>query len=395
MPIIRQTSPALSEFLNIFSLPSAQTKKGQSKLKEETDGDTEILDDHPQYISLDPKRTLKHLKRSPDDDTDRITTSDFWRLYFDLPHPKCLAEYQGWGYTSLVIDSDWYCADCPTQLQINQHISDVVRTARSIISRNVTTSDNNSSPRIHLIFIVLANKHPKLIEDEHDDNNGLWKVGYHLHLPKIMMERPDKIRFMKELNARYPEIDTKAAINPWLLYGSCKDRNSTPYSISYIYDHNHVRINNHLEYLSALWETKITENTLPMYMSLCPWREAANMMEHPPAWTEMISEWIIDDAEIKDDRVSKVYDVKIMPLTEAVNSAVSDHLRSINVSDQFKIDGCPNQTGFYQLIRIKAGKCPLDGVSSHSRLNGWVLPTDIGTKIGCFSAKCKGKCKVI
>lgn len=383
--LVTRTSDELQKFLSTFEIPYSQTSKGKQKLKQEMDDDEESTMTKPHYISMDPSRSLRVESRQ--------MVEKFWIDYSKLPHPKSISEYQGYAYTSVAVDVDWFSPNQQSQSEIDAHVLTIIQSAKTILSKSITINIPRSSHKSnnHLDFLVFANKPPKFDEDKQQ-----WKVGYHLQLPKIMLDQTDRVKFATALNAIHPEVDTAVAKSPWLLYGSSKNSKGNPYKLSYIIDYSGKRSNDYLKWLSQLWGLKITEQTLPRFLSLFPYRESL-VVNDSLAWPEYTSEWIPDPDEesLMDSHSQNHSNDDIMPLDEPRESSILGHLRSLNVADQFRIDNVQNEAGFCQLERIKPGKCPIDGCNSHTSLGGWIRVLETETHIGCFSKSCSGKCKII
>ena len=135
--------------------------------------------------------------------------------------------------------------DFPDTLYSEHDVIDLVTIYQDVLRHIIDDCTDT-----HLICVVLE-KPLSMVYDENKDVTTL-KRGLHLHFPYIFLSKKDqreqlipRIKNELKLNNIFKELGIKNSAdllddchlrNPWLLYGSCKGKDSYPYKISKIYN---------------------------------------------------------------------------------------------------------------------------------------------------------------
>jgi len=204
---------------------------------------------------------------------NREVLENFWESYQNSNEVLGIAE-KPQQYIPVLVDVDIKIAK-DDMLVIGEHlynesqVLEIMKYYQDVLSDTVRDIENK-----HLTCILL--------EKPINEDGNYQKNGFHLHFPKIFLNKDD---IKKHIIPRVQKLvkdaqtfknlgltDEKKIIddcsrNPWLLYGSVKDENKQPYKLTKIYDHRQCEIT--LE--EGLFTYKIydiNENQIPITQNL-------------------------------------------------------------------------------------------------------------------------------
>jgi len=278
--------------------------------------------------------------------SSRLVMDKFWNLYSKiiLQEPETmlgLAEIPQ-NYTAVLVDVDLkfnlsYHPET-SRLYTLEFVERMIRIYQDVLREVVKDVKDEE------LLCILLEK-PMY---QSPDNYYHWKNGYHLHFPNLFLSRVDqeviiiprvrqlmsenKYDIIDEFNLFSEQlvnveritqlIDTASTRNAWLLYGSRKSEEQSPYTISQVYDHELQKV----DWKDALRNCKIFDSEdepielnegniefhLPRILSVCPnnrpVRETDSKIYQTPFLTQYIQRKkpeVDTQDEREDDQVER------------------------------------------------------------------------------------------
>lgn len=223
------------------------------------------------HVSMDPQHKSKYR-------VDRDKIELFWKTYCDIIASKSanatssgvsreqptLAEAPE-SYCPVVADIDIKVPEIfletlgefknGEKLYTDEIVQDVIQTYQNVLQKIVKDCSDQ-----HLICVLLEKPMYTETKGGTKENPGTTYVknGFHLHFPYIVLRKQDldtqlisqvisqltinrTFEIFGELKAE-KYIDKSCGKAPWLMYGSTKNANATPYKVSKVFDANYNEI---------------------------------------------------------------------------------------------------------------------------------------------------------
>lgn len=231
-------------------------------------------------------------------------------------------------------------------------------------------------------------------------NGETIKHGFHLQSLNLFPSKEARIKILEQTKKYNDHCDLGASYNPWLLYGSCKNKESGSYKVSKTfrmtdgllemidtdqYIRDNIRIFSHIS--DQLIEYKYP---IQFYYPII-FNSDRNLSSIEGNKYSNHQELVLkfkDEKEIVKYKEEEREECDNDEVFHIVNDYIGKN------DDIYKIDRYINEDGFFRIIRKKPGQCLISD-QYHDRLHSWGREINGKIIIGCFSQKCKGNNKIL